>query len=87
MNWEPFGHWTPGQVRLPAEPALSAFHYTLCGRTHGNQHNDASLRDVNPPGGGGYTRGVRHTGMCRSNRSLFGEKSLNIGYGFELENP
>ena len=41
-----------------------------------------------PPGGGG-TRGVRHTGMCRSNtnRSLFWEKSLNIGYGFELENP
>ena len=24
-----------------------------------------------PPGGGGGTRGVRHTGMCRSNRSLF----------------
>ena len=39
------------------------------------------------PGGGGGTRGVRHTGMCRSNRSLFWEKSLNIGYGFELENP
>ena len=36
-------------------------------------------------GGGGGTRGVRHTGMCRSNRSLFWEKSLNIGYGFELE--
>ena len=35
----------------------------------------------------GGTRGVRHTGMCRSNRSLFWEKSLNIGYGFELENP
>ena len=32
------------------------------------------------------TRGVRHTGVCRSNRSLFLEKSLNIGYGFELEN-
>ena len=38
-------------------------------------------------GGGGGTRGVRHTGMCRCNRSLFWEKSLNIGYGFELENP
>ena len=38
-------------------------------------------------GGGGGTCGVRHTGMCRSNRSLFLEKSLNIGYGFELENP
>ena len=37
-------------------------------------------------GGGGGTRGVRHTGVCRSNRSLFWEKSLNIGYGFELEN-
>ena len=36
-------------------------------------------------GGGGGTRGVRHTGVCRSNRSLFWEKSLNIGYGFELE--
>ena len=23
------------------------------------------------PGEGGGTRGVRHTGMCRSNRSLF----------------
>ena len=39
-----------------------------------------------PGGGGGGTRGVRHTGVCRSNRSLFWEKSLNIGYGFELEN-
>ena len=39
------------------------------------------------PGGGGGTRGVRHTGMCRYDRSLFWEKSLNIGYGFELENP
>ena len=47
------------------------------------------LRRARGPRGGGGTRGVRHTGMCRSNRSLFWEKSLNIviGYGFELENP
>ena len=42
--------------------------------------------DARGGGGGGETRGVRHTGVCRSNRSLFWEKSLNIGYGFELEN-
>ena len=46
------------------------------------------LHNDKPGGGGGVggTRGVRHTGVCRSNRSLFWEKSLNIGYGFELEN-
>ena len=47
---------------------------------------EASTAKYILPGGGGGTRGVRHTGVCRSNRSLFWEKSLNIGYGFELEN-
>ena len=37
-------------------------------------------------GGGGYSLCKAYTGVCRSNRSLFWEKSLNIGYGFELEN-
>ena len=33
LNWGPF--WTPGRVRLPAEPAVCAFGNTLCGRSHG----------------------------------------------------
>ena len=33
-----------------------------------------SLGHKYPGGGGGVLRGVRHTGMCRSNRSLFWEK-------------
>ena len=39
------------------------------------------ISGCNPRGGGGGTQCVRHTGVCRSSRSLFWEKSLNIGYG------
>ena len=43
---------------------------------------------VSSQGGGGGTRCVRqYGGVCRSSRSLFWEKSLNIGYGFELKIP
>ena len=42
LNWGPFGRWTPGRVRLPAEPALCAFSNTLCGMSHGDQHKTAS---------------------------------------------
>ena len=45
LNWGPFGRWTPGRVRLPAEPAFCAFSNTLCGRSHGDQHKTASPRD------------------------------------------
>ena len=62
-------------------------------RRHWSELNDtlkivkqsAPGKDDITPGGGGVPRGVRHTGMCRYNRSLFWEKPLNIGYGFELE--
>ena len=40
--------WTPGRVRLPAEPAFCAFVNTLCGRSHGDQYKTASPHAVNP---------------------------------------
>ena len=48
LKWGPFGHWTPRCVRLPAEPARlhSAIH--CVGKSHGDQHNAASLYAINP---------------------------------------
>ena len=48
LNWGPFGRWTPGRIRLPAEPAFCAFGNTLCGRSHVDQHKTASPHVVNP---------------------------------------
>ena len=48
LNLGPFGRWTPGRVRLPAEPAFCPFGNTLCGRSHGDQHKTASPHTVNP---------------------------------------
>ena len=36
LNWGPFGRWTPGHFRLPAEPAFCAFSNTFSVRSHIN---------------------------------------------------
>ena len=38
--------WTPGRVRLSAEPAFCAFSNTLCGMSHRDQHKSTSSRAV-----------------------------------------